>query len=176
MARRQNQFRQSSSRPNRAWAGAAPAISTVVPAASKVLLSTVVLSNQGIDETILRVVGSVSILSDQVASSELQYGAVGMCLVTDTAAAAGIASIPDPVTDVQDDVWFFYQGFSQEFIVLTAVGSEPHFVTTYAFDSKAKRIFHLGSTVAVVAANAHATHGFAVALNFRLLSMVRGTR
>ena len=176
MARRQlRQYRQQS-RPNRGWAGDVPAAPLTVPAASKVLSSLLVLDNDGIDETILRVVGGIAIQSDQLSAVETQSGAVGMCLVTDTAVAVGITALPDPVTDVQDDVWFFYQSFATQLFFSTAVAFDAQGSTWFPFDSKAKRIFHSGQTVAVVIANSHATHGLKVQFNFRMLTQVRGTR
>ncbi len=176
MARRQLRQFSRQSRPNRGWAGSVAAAQTTVPAASKVLISTFSLDNDGIDETILRTVGMFQITSDQVAANELQLGAVGMCIVTDTAIATGITAIPDPVTDAGDDVWLLYKSFTQEFLQLDATGVYPQFATQYEFDQKAKRIVHSGMAGAIVVANAHATHGFQIALNLRVLSQVRGTR
>ena len=119
--RNQRQF-QRSSRPNRGWAASNPAVTVAVPPASKVLLASLVLDNDGIDETILRNVGVVGIASDQVAANEFQFGAVGMCLVTDTALALGITAIPDPVTNGDDDIWMFYQSFVQNLQFLSSVG------------------------------------------------------
>ena len=161
--------------PNRAWAGIVPAAAVTIPANTAVLLATFTLDNDGIDETVLRVVGGVQVASDQLASSESQIGAIGMCVVTDTAAALGITAIPDPVSDVGDDVWFFYQGFAQQVTVLTAVGIAGDLSTWYPFDQKAKRIIHSGQTIALVGANAHATNGMAVTVVMRILGMVRGT-
>ena len=161
--------------PNRGWAGQVPAASIAVPAASKVLVSQLVLDNDGIDETFLRVVGGIAISSDQSVANEDQVGAIGMCVVTDAAATVGITALPDPVSDVQDDMWFFYQPFAQSFTFNTAVGVDPQFATWYPFDQKAKRIVHSGSQVVVVIANSHATHGFAAFPLFRVLTQVRGT-
>ena len=147
-----------------------------MPASSKVFVTSFVLANQGIDETILRVVGGVHVISDQVAASEDNFGAIGMCLVTDTAAALGITALPDPVTDVEDDVWFFYQSFAQRFLRGDNTGFESAAGRWYSFDSKAKRIFHTGQTIALVAANANATHAFNILVNMRVLGQVRGTR
>ena len=176
MARRQQrQSFQNRRRPNRDWTGLAPAAFTAVPAASKVLISTVVLANPGIDETILRVVGGVRVISDQVVAIEDQLGAIGMHLITDTAFAIGITAIPDPVTDINDDGWFMYQAFGQRISIVSAVGFDGNMGEFYPIDSSAKRVIEGGSRVAVVVANAHATHGFQVALSFRMLAMVRGT-
>ena len=39
-------------------------------------------------------------------------GAVGLCIVSENAFNAGIASIPTPITDIQWDGWLWYQSFS----------------------------------------------------------------
>ncbi len=177
MANRQfRQLRQSSSRPNRTWAGSLLAAAVAVPAASKVLLASFVLSNQGIDETVLRTLGEIAIESDQTAANEFQIGAVGMCVVTDTAIATGITALPDPVTDVSDDIWFMYSSFAYRFGLVTGAGFSAQFANVSHFDSKAKRVFSSGQSIAVVVANAHASHGFNILLNTRLLAQVRGTR
>ncbi len=105
--------RQQSQRPNRSWAAIVDAAETTVPAASKVLLGTFTPSVDGIDEVVLRTRGVLAVRSDQTAGSELQIGAFGMIVVTDTAAAAGAASIPSPATDADDDGWFVWLPFAQ---------------------------------------------------------------
>ncbi len=175
MARRQ--FTRGPQRtPNRNWAGVVATAGTTLGANNKVLVATFTLANQGIDETILRTVGGISIASDQVAASESQFGALGVCVVSDQAIATGITAIPDPVTDVSDDLWMLYVSFAQEFrLGGTAASLTPNFATWYPFDSKAKRVVHSGYALAVVVANASASFGLKFAVNMRLLGQVRGT-
>ena len=172
MARMLRAPRRSGPRPNRGWVGVILTAYMNILASSKVLLATFVPSNPGIDETLLRTVGFLSVASDQSGAAEQQIGAIGMIQATDVAIAAGVASLPDPVTDSSDDGWMWYQSFAQRSdISLTAPASYP-----YPFDSKAKRILAgTGVAFAVVVANAHATHGFEVALGMRVLAQVRGT-
>ena len=176
MARRfQNRFSSNrSARPNRSWTGLVSATTVTVPAASKVLIASFVLSNPGIDETVLRTLGILYVQSDQGAGSELQMGAFGLLKVTDTALAVGITAIPDPVSEVADDNWFVYVPIQQHLVFASAVGQIMG--ERYEFDSKAKRVLEIGESIAVVAANAHATHGFNISVGFRMLSQVRGTR
>ena len=179
MARRSQQrsgFARSASRPNRGWVGIVSTAPVVVAANSKVLLGTFVLTNQGIDVTVLCTVGGVGVSPDTSAATENQLGAIGMCVVTDAATAIGITALPDPVTDVEDDVWFFYQGFANRMVVSDVTGINFNASTWYSFDSKAKRIVSTGQNIAIVAGNAHATQGFQLALNFWMLAQVRGTR
>ncbi len=173
MARRSFQRQRSVARPNRAWSGTTEAAFTTVPAASKVLLSTFTPAAAAIDLTILRVVGGVSVASDQAAANEEQIGAVGLIIVTDQAATAGIASIPGPFTDIGDD-WFMYQTFAQRGAVPATSYSGA---VWYPIDSKAKRILNgTGSQIAVVAENGQATHGLQLCWQIRILDQVRGTR
>ncbi len=162
---------QRRSRPNRSWSLSTSAVYQTVPAASKVLLGGFSLSNVNIDETILRVVGGISVLSDQAISEETQVGAFGMILVTDAAVSVGITAIPGPVTDGADDGWFVHQSFFQT--TKNDVSSPAD--RWYGIDSKAKRIASEGQQIALVCENFHATHGLVIGRFVRMLSMVRGT-
>jgi hypothetical protein len=138
-----------------------------------VLFGSFTPSNPGIDVTVLRVVGGVSVQSDQSSSAEEQIGAFGLILITDVALAAGIASIPGPVTDVTDDGWFCYQSFA----ISGAQGTVPNNTTWFPFNTKGKRIVSgEGISIAIVVENIHASHGLEILMTFRMLSQIRGTR
>jgi len=166
----QGSFRRS--RPNRDWAGVSSTGFTAVAASTKVLLGSFTLANPGIDETILRSVGTIAVESDQGAAVEDQIGAFGMVKVTDTAFAIGITAIPSPITDIADDGWFLYVPFAMSGVQ----GSVPIGALTKDFDSRAKRVLEDGTTIAIVAENASASHGFSIAMVMRVLGQVRGTR
>ena len=160
---------------NKSWAGHVSTGTTTVAAATKVLVTTFTLSNQGIDETILRTVGQLGVASDQQAQNEQQQGAMGLCVVTDAAAAVGITAIPGPVTDMSDDVWLLHVPFVNRFLFGSGVGIHANGMNSVDFDSKAKRVVHSGTQLALVIENAHAGNAFIIAVSIRLLSMVRGT-
>jgi len=166
---------QRTARPNRSWFRVVTTTVQVVAANTKVLLATGVLDNQGIDETILRTVGVLSIFTDNAGASEQQIGAFGIVVVTDLAAAAGAASIPGPITDGGDDGWQTYVPIAQAFRFETATGVR-NISVNYPFDSKAKRVVSTGQSIAFMIENAHATFGFNAMLTMRMLSQVRGTR
>ena len=173
MPSRRRQFNRSSSRPNRGWSGRSALAPATIPANSKVLITTLVNGTSGVDLTILRSVGMISVASDQATNVESQLGAYGWILVTDVAAAAGIASVPGPLTDASDD-WFLYISFAQQSFKGTGQGPQS---VQYMVNSKAKRIFDGdGKVIAVVCENGHATHGLTIADEFRVLSQVRGTQ
>ena len=72
------------------------------------LFATLVPTNPGLDITVLRTVGILSISSDQSGAAEQQIGAFGMICVSDSAVAIGVTAMPDPVVDADDDGWFVY--------------------------------------------------------------------
>ena len=175
MARRRvsgGNFR-SVQRPNRAWSGAFAIVYTTVAPATKVLIGGLATGvTGGVDLTILRTVGGISVRSDQAAALEPQLGSFGMILVTDIAFAAGIASIPGPATDAGDD-WFVHQSFQQS----GQQDGTSRDGTYYAIDSKAKRVLDgTGMVIAIVAENVSAAQGLQIVDGFRLLTQVRGTR
>ncbi len=145
-----------------------PTTAVAVAANNKVLLQSV-LNTGDEDLTLRRVRGLLTVQTDQVAASELMVGAFGIGVFTATALAAGIASLPDPVTDVTSDLWATYVHVGQQLIVGTNVGLEPHWATQYEFDSKAMRKIAVGYGLGFIIANASATTGFQVSLSFRTL-------
>ena len=174
MARARGSFRRSSGpRPNRSWAYTQETTYTTIPASTKVLLASFVPTAAGVDSTFLRAVGLLSIGSDQSATQEDQIGAFGIIIVTDKAIAAGVASIPGPFTDGDDDGWFVHQSFFQR----TQLVATMNPTVQYVIDSKAKRILEgKGMALALVGENGGASHGVLMGVQLRLLDQVRGTR
>ena len=170
----QRQFPRGRRSPaNRTWTGTVSTSAVSVPVSTKVLMGTFSLSNPGIDETILRTVGSIAVVSDQTAATENQVGAFGLIVVNDIAAALGVTAIPGPVTDNDDDGWFVYVPIVQKLVVATAVGLTES--VRYLFDSRAKRIIHDGTKVALMVENASSASVFNLTMGLRMLSMVTGT-
>ena len=178
VARRQ--FRQrlitgTTRRSNKSWTSLVNTGASGIAANAKVLLGSFSLSNPGIDETVLRTVGTILVYSDQTAGSEGQLGAFGLIVVSDTALALGITAVPGPVTDGADDGWFLYQPINQRLNVASGVGLNPDFGIRYDFDSKAKRVVSDGKGMAIVVENASAAFAFNITITIRILSMVTGT-
>jgi len=138
------------------------------------LLGSLPLSNQGIDETLLRVVGMISVETDQLIASEVQTGAFGMTLAKDPAITAGVTSLPTPLTEGGDDDWPVWIPFSNSFMFQSAVGVDRPIFTHY-FDFKSKRVVHTGSALALVVQASTSSDGFNFSICARVLSMVRGT-
>ena len=158
-------------RPNNSWGIFNSAAFTNIPANSKVLLGSLTLSNPGIDETILRVAGSITIASDATSAIETQIGSVGLIIVSDEALAAGVVSIPGPATDGGNDGFFCHQTFAMFSQQVNTMPISSH----WDFSSKGRRVLQEGSVIAVVIENDHGTHGFLAALQFRFLGRVTGT-
>ena len=151
---------------NMTWAGLFPVSPQLVPAGNKLLLGSFVISGD-FDETITRSRGSVTWVSDQVASTESPTGALGLIVVSEDAFAIGITAIPDPVFDVDNDGWLMW-------VPLTTYQRSAEITPNpKEFDSKGQRIVRDGSRVVLVAANAHATEGAAISVAIRVLARFR---
>ncbi len=172
MVARHKQFVRRSTSSNKSWTASTFATRLNIPANSKVLLGLFALSNPGIDETVLRTIIDLYLISD-TNSTESQMGAIGMIVVNDIAGGIGVTAVPGPATDADNDGWFIHQHLNLRQIGPTAVGQFQG--RGYEINSKAKRVVHDGSTLALMAENLHATEAFDILINLRLLSMVRGT-
>ncbi len=89
----------------------------------------------------------ISLRSDQEAAVETQSLAVGVAVVSEEAATAGVASIPTPFSEPGSDLWFLHQ---------VMFGGESRLVdkfappTTLHIDSRAMRKVPEGGDVAFV--------------------------
>ena len=124
---------------NMSWTGFVQPALQALPAASKVIVGSFVLDT-AFDETLLRTRGAMLFNSDQIAAGEEVIGALGMILVSEDAFAAGIASIPSPVNDIDNDGWVLWHPVVNQF---RATQSSQQVISH--FDSKAKRIVRQGS-------------------------------
>jgi len=149
------------------WFRAADVNTSVTLAASTAVLDQ---SLAGITEpiTAVRCRGSIWVGSDQEASEEIWLGAVGMAVVTDQALAAGVGSVPTPITDKDSDSWIMHRYFSGKFLIASGVGIESQGYFEFEFDSKAMRKIPEGSTLIWVVENA-GTVGLEYILQFAVL-------
>ncbi len=107
--------------------------------------------------TIRRTRMSVMWSSDQVAATESPIGAIGIGIFTDISVVAGVASLPDPITEINDDLWFLFQGLHSKFSFISAVGFQEPSGSVYEIDSKAMRSLPEGRQAGVVVGNASAS-------------------
>ena len=118
--------------------------------------------------TIVRTRGLLTVFSDQSVGSETPFGAVGMGIVSDEAAAAGAASIPAPYSNAAWDGWFVHQPFAAPMRFADATGFADY-SQSYVIDSKAMRKLSPDDTVVVMVENASAADGLLFVLQFRML-------
>ena len=173
MARRVSIVRKSSSRraSEKSWSGITT-FETTLAANSQVLVANFTPSVG--DDTILRTVGSLYIRSDQLTTSEAQFGALGMAVANEQAVSVGITAVPHPITDIEIDQWFLYVPFCQRFAISgTPADFEPNIYTEYKFDSKAKRVVQNGRQAVVVLQNSSSS-GLTFSLVMRVLGMSAG--
>ena len=119
--------------------------------------------------TIMRSRGLILVSSDQVAASESYSGVYSGIVVTDSATAAGIGSIPTPITQPEAS-YFLNVPLSGSFLFGDATGfqggASPQ---PFTFDSKAMRKVGIDDDVALVVENLSATVGFSCWINGRML-------
>ncbi len=123
--------------------------------------------------TIVRTRGTFWVATDQVVASEDAVGALGMMVVRDAARAAGVASLPTPTTEAEDDAFFVHQWWQSgmNFIQNDATGFQVtgNLWKQYDFDSKAQRKFTPEDAIVVTVENSNASFGCQFMLAFRML-------
>ena len=153
------------------WSASSALVGPVsIPANTKVLLETFIPIAGG--ETVIRVRGMFAWTSDQQAASEEQFGAFGICVVSDIAAAAGVASIPSPGEEAAWGGWLYHSFFFSKLAFASGVGIMPGVMHRIEIDSKAMRKVDEDDRLVVVVENTHTTHGFRFANSERILSKV----
>ena len=138
---------------------------TTVPAVTKVLIQTFIPGFTS-GETIRRLRGTFYVRAAEVGFSI--HGAIGCFIANDTAVAAGVASLLDPVTDANDDAWLWYHSFHGGGSVGSGSAGDAA-GQVYTIDSKGMRRMQPGFTLAFVVANASATQDFQFAISVRAL-------
>ena len=147
------------------WAGVSVE-STAVPAASSVLLATFIPG--GVVETVRRIRMSVLYSSDQNTASETSLGAVGAAVVEATAVTVGVTALPDPITDIQDDIWVMFQGLHTRISFVTGGGLVEPAGMGVEIDSKAMRKLPPGKALVFIVANESASFGALIQCTIRV--------
>ena len=115
---------------------------------SSILGSGVVPSSDGI--TLVRLRGTCLIhLSAATAVTDGFGGAIGVAVVTDRAFAAGIGSIPTPLTSDGFDGWLWHSFFEVHAGVSADI-TGPYATQRFDVDSKAMRKLTVGQTICAV--------------------------
>ena len=118
--------------------------------------------------TIVRTRGYFTIASDQQLATEFYEGAVGSTVVTDQAVAAGVASVPTPISEDASD-WFVYDRIADEFVFGDATGFILGSILA-RLDSRAMRKVDLGEDlITVIEASTLNTSGITITQYMRFL-------
>ncbi len=101
--------------------------------------------------TVVRTHLGIHLTSDQLAAGEFSQGALSIQVVTDSAIAAGIASIPTPLSQPEADYFVFKPVFA-DFTFLDSTGSWDSIGdgVVHWVDSKAMRKVGLDDDIAMV--------------------------
>ncbi len=83
----------------------------------------------------------VTYRSDQTGTTERPFGSLGHIVITETASAAGIASIPSPsgISGDPEADWFVWQAMFGGLLSITQIGIVTQEAVQYIIDSKAMR-------------------------------------
>ncbi len=151
------------------WIGASIA-NTVVAASTFVKLTTLTAAALALRPfTILRTRQVIWYASDQAAASEFGQGIYARIIVTESAATAGVGSIPSPI-DEPEAAFYVYEGLMQNFLFgdgtgfTEVVGRGSHTIV----DSKSMRKVGIDDDVVGVFHNRSAT-GAEIAIEGRQL-------
>ena len=138
-------FPQASRKRKTAWGVGPQEVDRTLTSSTSVLWSAgIVLSSAAPEATIVRIRGIMTATLEVVgAIGDGFFGAIGMGLVTSAAFAAGVGSVPTPITEEDWDGWMFHSYFDVRAVTATiadgvnAVGV----VARIPIDTKAMRIF-----------------------------------
>ena len=98
--------------------------------------------------TIVRIRGTFLAYLVTVGSNNDGFkGAVGIGIVTDEAFTAGIASIPAPFSDEEDELWIWHSFFHIIGASTSSPSQQPAATVRLEVDSKAMRKFPVGNTL-----------------------------
>ena len=152
------------------WVGPADQDVVTVATTAKVIVAIFDPAAAGLPKpTIIRTRGFVSVRPSAFSADIGFSGAFGACIVSDQAAAAGVASVPGPFSDADWDGWYMWRSFAGRFDVTTDVGRVGFSGTGLPFevDSKAMRKVSDNETCLLVAESQ--TGAFSIAMHLRTL-------
>jgi len=125
---------------------------TDIPSSTPVLISGLNPSGLALRPfTLLRTRMLLSVISNQIIATESAAGVFSDQVVTETASAAGIGSLPTPLSEANAD-FHVYQPYVTEFTFFDATGVD-RFTQQYVIDSKAMRKVGVDDDMVFVAEN-----------------------
>ena len=152
--RRTGGFRRGTRSPT-GWAGGAT--ENTLASGTKAIVLSFTSSGLASHDTVVRIVGSISGAADAVVNGQFVLGAG---VFADNAVAAGVAFLPDPLTDVNDDLWTMIRS-------VPYIGSQ---VREFEFDSRGMRKVEEGQQLVFIGANSASGANFKFSVYLRLLA------
>ncbi len=109
--------------------------------------------------TIVRTLLYFHTRSDQSAATENADVAIGMCVVSDQAAAIGVTAVPTPFTDLGSDLWYMHRILSSHFQFISGTGFGLEDGSQVQIDSRAMRKVNDDQDVILVLENSALSDG-----------------
>ena len=119
--------------------------------------------------TIVRIVGRLSVQSDQAAASERPFGAVGAAVVSQQANTIGVTAVPTPYTDADSDLWMQHRFWAAPVAEAGTGASLANISQDVDLTSKAMRKLTPDEVLIFAFENASAIHGCEFILDVRVL-------
>ncbi len=135
------------------WLGSLVVSNTLVAATPQIFFSLDALGLAQRPFTIVRTYVSIMWRSDQAATSETQFGACGVAVVSEESVAIGATAVPTPVTDANSSLFLAYQYLQNFYEFKDVSGFESVAGRIFEIDSKAMRKVELGQDMIVVFEN-----------------------
>ena len=121
--------------------------------------------------TVIRTLGLLSVASDQTASTEQPFGALGILVVDDRAVAAGAGSIARPYSESFDSDFFMHQFWSTKTQVATAASITGNAYTQFLIDQRGQRKVSIGNDIVVMMQNNESGDAVVFQLSLRMLCL-----
>ena len=138
--------------------------------------SSVVLDQSfpfGEPATIVRIRGGLWVQSDQLATTERAFGAIGMAVVTDQALAIGVTAVPTPITDSPSEEFLLWAPFYTDVQRGDGTGFIFNSAAYVPLESKAMRKVDDSRAIVVVLQNISGV-GMNYLMHFRMLVKLHG--
>jgi len=167
MARRFSSVRRGKSSRRSDWISLPPLTAYEAVAGATSVIEGALITTVPI--TIVRIVGVMSVQSDQAAASERPFGAVGAAVVSDQAAGIGVTAVPTPYTNADSDLWMQHQFWAAPVAEAGTGASLANISDRVDLSSKAMRKLTPDEQLLFVVENGSATHGMEFILDVRVL-------
>ena len=128
MAHARGGIRSRATRLSKVWSNIVPFAPTGLSGVQAILGSFALIEGALQDATVLRCRGNLFVTAVPDAATDSDTVGLGICVVTEAAAAVGGTSVPGPINDQGYDGWLWHQYVPLDALLLTAV--DPQAITT----------------------------------------------